>query len=207
MFSQYNIEPLLDEFLPEQGFFLEIGAWDGEHFSQSLYLERKGWKGLCVDPFLRNFDGRTCELCPKAISSNGLPREFIRVTTDRRHGGDVSYLSGFRDSIRIHLPTIQEHCEYQVISVDTITIVDLYEFYELPRYIDFLSIDVEGAEIEVFSGINFDQNRFGLITFEHNGDESARRHIGALLIAHGYERVPVIELKWDDVYTNRDLLW
>ena len=32
-------------------FFLEAGAWDGEHLSNSLQLEyRRGWTGLLVEP-------------------------------------------------------------------------------------------------------------------------------------------------------------
>lgn len=33
------------------GIFLEIGAYDGEHFSNTLYFERTlQWRGLLVEP-------------------------------------------------------------------------------------------------------------------------------------------------------------
>ncbi|KAK7005376.1 hypothetical protein SK128_013969, partial [Halocaridina rubra] len=36
----------------KDGFFIEAGAVDGEHFSNSLYFEKYlGWRGLLVEPF------------------------------------------------------------------------------------------------------------------------------------------------------------
>ena len=91
-----RIEGRVESLFPSPGIFLEIGAWKGEHFSQTAYLEReRGWTGVCVDPFPSGFEQRTCRVCPKAVSADGQPRAFLKVTTDRRHGGDVSYLSGF----------------------------------------------------------------------------------------------------------------
>ena len=91
MTSQHNIETFLAGFFTKPGFFLEIGCWDGEQISQTSYLEKKkDWKGLCVDPFPKNFTNRSCELCDKAISKDGLPRKFVKVSIDRRNGGDVS---------------------------------------------------------------------------------------------------------------------
>ena len=35
----------------KKGFFIEAGAYDGEMFSNTLYLERRlGWTGLLVEP-------------------------------------------------------------------------------------------------------------------------------------------------------------
>jgi len=200
-----KVETIVDALFPEKvtGFFLEIGAWDGEHLSQTIHLEHRGWRGLCVDPFPHNFANRSCMLCNEAVSADGKPREFVYVTTDRRDGGDVSYFSGFKDSLKFHWPLIEEHCNYEMTEVDTITILQLYETYHLPQYIDFLSVDVEGAEIEVFSGIDFDVCKFGVIMFEHNSDENVKRHIGALLERHGYR--PYLGLYIDDIYVREDL--
>jgi hypothetical protein len=31
------------------GFFIEIGAYDPEYLSNSLMLEELGWNGICID--------------------------------------------------------------------------------------------------------------------------------------------------------------
>lgn len=211
MYSQSgNLEGFMDRIYGARtGFFLEIGCWDASNLSQTLYLEQQGWKGLCVDPFPRGFENRKCMICNKAVSSNGKDREFLWVTTDKRNGGDVSYLSGFKDSVNAHLPFIQENCNYTETVVETITVPQLYRKYKLPSYIEFLSVDVEGAEVEVFSGFNLDYYRFGVITFEHNGNGNVQSYIGRLLERRGYRFSMTISLagfETDDVYISGGLL-
>lgn len=220
--SQHEIEKYLDEIFKAPGFFLEIGCWDGELISQTAWLERvKGWSGLCVDPFPVNFEKRVCVVCNKAVvgaasssmqkgtasplSARGGGRKFIRVSIDRRYGGDVSYFSGFKDAIQAHWGLIEEHCDYEEIEVETITIEQLYEDYALPGYIEFLSIDTEGSELEIFESIDFNVHRFGLIVFEHNEDENVKQRIGELLMENGYELLE--SLRVDDIYVFSHKKW
>lgn len=202
--SQGNIERYFDSLFHAPGYFLEIGAWDGEHISQTAWLEReRAWEGLCVDPFPVNFEDRRCLLCSKAIGIDGLPREFIKVSIDRRHGGDVSYLSGFTDTIQTYWKLIEEHCDYEKTMVDTITFEQLCEGYNVPSYIGFLSVDTEGSELEVFQGIDFSKYKFGLITFEHNFDWIKRDNISTILQNNGY--ILYKELEYDDIWIDRQL--
>lgn len=204
MSSQHGIESYLDKFFFRPGFFLEIGSWHGELISQTAYLEReKQWLGLCCDPFPKGFEDRNCMLCDKAISKDGKKRDFIKVSVDRRYGGDVSYFSGFKDTLKYHWPVIKEHCDYEELEVDTITIDDLYKQYNLPQYIEFLSVDVEGAELEIFESIDFKKYSFGLIVFEHNGDEAVKKAIGKILILNGYSLYK--SLSEDDIYKSQSL--
>lgn len=205
LYSQsHEIENYLDQFFPQYGFFLEIGCWDAEMFSQTAYLEReRKWDGLCVDPFPVNFNSRNCLLNISAVSKDGLPRTFVKVTVDRRDGGDVSYFSGFKDNLKTYWETIQEYCEYTEIRLDTITMQDLYELYSLPDYIEFLSLDTEGSELEILSSIDLNRYRYGMIAFEHNANEPMRRQIGDLLLKHDYRFF--LNMGWDDIYVWRGL--
>lgn len=204
-----TLDPYLDKyFRGMQGFFLEIGCWDGIDHSNSFSLEQQGWRGLCVDPFPKNFAGRKADLCIQAISSNGEPRSWLKVGIDRRDGGEVSYFSGFEETVKAgrHWDLIREYCTYEIVQVETITMERLYEKYSLPSFIDFLSVDTEGAELEIFSGIDFDANRFGMIVYEHNENENVRKHLGSLLTRNGYTFVDNLGL--DDVYAWKALyLW
>jgi FkbM family methyltransferase len=195
------IEQRVESLFPTPGFFLEIGAWSGENISQTAYLEReRGWTGLCVDPFPRDFEARSCQVCARAISGNGQPRTFLKVRKDRRYGGDVSYFSGFKDSVMrsIHWPVISQYCDYEEIQVETITLDQLYELYRLPSYIDFLSLDIEGAELELLQAMDWNARRFGLIAVEHNMDQLTRRQVGGILTANGYQLFEAWE--FDDLY-------
>lgn len=204
-----RIEPLVDSLFPHPGTFLEIGCWDGELLSQTAWLERaRGWRGLCVDPYPSNFEERTCQVCAQALSRTGRPRAFLQVTIDRRYGGNVSYLSGFQDVVQagLHWPVIRDFCDYQEIPLETISPSQLWERYQLPEFIEFLSVDTEGSELEIFESLDFHAHRFGLIAFEHNMNETARRAIGQLLTAHGYRLLE--PWAYDDLYvfSHRDWL-
>jgi len=203
LYSQsQKIELYVEQFFPD-GFFLEIGAWDGKNISQTLYLEQQGWNGLCVDPFPHGFADRKCMLCNKAVSADGKPREFVWVTTDRRDGGDVSYFSGFKDSLTFHWNTIQEHCNYEIVEVDTITVPQLYSEYNLPKFVEFLSVDTESSELEILFSIDLNIYRFGIISFEHNYDDNVRKTLGRRLENYGYNLLA--DLDWDDVYIWSEL--
>jgi hypothetical protein len=43
----------------KNGFFLDVGSFDGTFISNSKTLEQKGWTGICVDPFPRNMQDRS----------------------------------------------------------------------------------------------------------------------------------------------------
>lgn len=203
--SQHNIESYIDKFFFRPGFFLEIGCWHGEHISQTSYLEKvRGWNGLAVDPFPVGFEDRNCMLCQKAISKDGNKRQFIKVSIDRRYGGDVSYFSGFKDTLKTHLSLIKNHCDYEEIEVETITVKELYLRYNLPRYIEFLSVDTEGSEVEIFKSIDFKKNSFGLIVFEHNGVAKVKKDIAKILVWKGY--LLYESLSEDDIYINKKLI-
>lgn len=200
--SQHEIEKYIQALLPTPGFFLEIGCWDGINISQTYIIEKQGWTGICVDPFPKHFEKRKCQLIQKAISKDGGQREFIRVTEDRRYMGDVSYLSGFKEKVTtgLHWPLIQEHCNYEEIKVDTIPISELLS--RCPDHIDFLSVDVEGGELEIFQGIDFSRYSFGLIVFEHNYDEETKKGVAKILED---EYVLYKDLDIDTIYINKIL--
>lgn len=203
--SQHDIEAYIHKFIKRPGFFVEIGCWDGSLISQTIRLEQdKGWKGICIDPFPRAFQNRNCQVVWRAVSKDGLDREFLQVSIDRRNGGDVSYFSGFSDSIGANLELVYDHCDYNRVQVKTITIDQLWEQYRLPAYVDFLSVDTEGSELEIFQSIDFDRLSFGLIVFEHNGDEHAKLSIGNILKNAGY--VIHAELRCDDIWVNNRLV-
>lgn len=204
--SQHQIETYLNHFFHEPGFFLEIGCWDGELISQTKWLEKeKGWNGLCVDPFPVNFRHRKCQVCMKAVvgeERKGV-RDFIKVSIDRRYDGFVSYFSGFRDSLTLHWDVIEKYCDYEIVHVQAITPAQLYAQYNLPNYIEFLSVDTEGSELEIFESIDFDACSFGLIMFEHNMDADVKKRIGELLTGHGY--LMLVSMQCDDIYISRQL--
>ena len=72
---------------------------------------------------------------------------------------------------------------------------------DAPMEIDYLSIDVEGSELEVLQGFPFDKHFAHVITIEHNQDEMRRHAVIALLKSNGYTFLG--QLRWDDVFVYK----
>lgn len=66
-----------------KGFFVEVGAYDGEMNSNTLYLELElGWTGLLIEPDDQNFDilqskNRNVWSCKCCLSGKPYPYEVF----------------------------------------------------------------------------------------------------------------------------------
>jgi predicted nucleotidyltransferase component of viral defense system len=73
-------------------------------------------------------------------------------------------------------------------SVVTRTLTDVLESNNAPETIDFLSLDVEGHELEVLAGIDFKKYVFTLILIESRNSENTKRYLSR----YGYEFVRAV---------------
>jgi ABC-type cobalamin transport system ATPase subunit len=100
-----------------------------------------------------------------------------------------SLLSGISDHIDCHKKTVDNN-KKQII-VTTISFNDLLEQFNAPLFIDYLSLDTEGSELEILKSVNLQKYIFGLIDVEHNYVEPRRTQIRELLCSNGYEYIKV----------------
>jgi FkbM family methyltransferase len=171
----------------KDGFFLDIGAHDGRTHSNTFIFEQLGWRGVCVEPLPDVFKllrrNRRCDCCQAALAGCSDPRAgFI-------HAQGVDTLSGLKwemaDSHEGWI--VQEGGRPERITVKAMTFPELMGAYPGIRTIDFLSLDVEGAELSILKTIDFDYYNFGLITVEcveeKNGEGETLR---SFMAANGY---------------------
>jgi hypothetical protein len=84
--------------------------------------------------------------------------------------------------------------------INTITLIDLLKKYKAPKIIDYLSLDIEGAEFDSLKNFDFKEYIFRIITIEHNGNIKNRRKIYNLLKKNGYKRKYKEYSCYDDWY-------
>ena len=166
------------------GFFVEFGATDGLHLSNTYALETElGWSGLLAEPnpvwhesLRRNRSAQICERC--VLDELGRTVEFVAADQ-----ADLSTVAEFIDS--------GEYAAYRKQSkrmmVETISLHDLLQSYQAPNRIDYMSIDTEGSEYDIIKEFRFDAFDIGLISIEYNSTEN-RRKIHDLLGGYGYVR-------------------
>jgi len=79
--------------------------------------------------------------------------------------------------------------EHPTIELTTETLGDILDRAKAPRFIHYMSMDIEGGEVPALKGFPFDKYQIGALTVEHNFFEPKRSDIKALMEDHGYQRV------------------
>ncbi len=168
------------------GFFLDVGSGHGTIGSNTKALEQAGWKGICVDPFPVYMEGRTCEVFTEVVFSVA-----GRVMTFQKAGG----LAGLAETLG---DWNEKARQAPSVTFTTVTLDDILTRAAAPAFIQFVSLDIEGAELEALKGFPFDRVRIGAMTIEHNFEEPKRSDLKRFLEQHGYARVH--SWRQDDYY-------
>jgi FkbM family methyltransferase len=188
-------------------FFVDIGAFDGVNYSNTWRLEQAGWTGICAEP-LESCWGMLTQMRKKSYCSNkaitdrsGMKVAFADCSGSGKYPAYTGMVSGIKTFGQ------GEYLDYQKASptvfVDTQSLNDLLVEGVAPAFIEYLSLDVEGAELTILSAFDFSRWTFGLIDVEHNYTAD-RPRIRALLEANGY--VWMRENEHDDCYCHASLL-
>ena len=172
---------VLDTVFPDvrDGYFLDVGSADGTQLSNTKMLEARGWTGVCVDPFPTNMQDRTCRMMKEVVFDE--TGKTVSFKAAEALGGITSTLNTYKDT--------PEVAASRTVTFVTTSLRDLLARVGAPPFIHYMSLDIEGAELDALKGFPFDRHRLGALTVEHNFEEPKRSQIEALLKAHGYVRV------------------
>lgn len=171
------------------GFFLDVGSGHGTIGSNTKALEELGWTGICVDPFPVHMEGRTCRMEKVVVSSAA--GQIVKFHTHSGLGGIADTLGKWK----------MEAEKSPAVELTTTTLGEVLSGAGAPSFIHFLSVDIEGAELEALKGVPFDKYRFGAMAIEHNDEEPKRSDLLKFLEDKGYKRVH--SYKQDDFYAPR----
>ncbi len=159
------------------GYFLDVGSGHGTIGSNTKALEDRGWSGICVDPFPTHMEGRTCRMFKDVVSSAA--GQVVKFHTHSGLGGIADSLGKWKEEAQ----------KSPAVELTTTTLGDILERADAPEFIHFLSLDIEGAELDALRGMDLGKYRFGAMAIEHNEEEPKRTDIINYLRQHGYQRV------------------
>lgn len=179
--SQYNQDKYLEENVFKgfkNGVFVDVGAHDGISLNNTLYFERNNnWTGVNIEPIKRVYDSLVINR-PNSININCAVCNIDGETEFLCNSGYTEMLSGIKDTFdKRHVQRIErENSEMgsitQTIKVKTKRLETILDENAI-RHINYLSIDVEGAEYEVIKSINFDKVFIDIIEFENNYEDTS----------------------------------
>ena len=180
-YSQDNQDRFLENYIfkgYKNGIYVDVGAHDGVTINNTLYFQKNNnWKGINIEPIKNvynmlvlnrpndinlncavcNNDGETDFYCNKGYTEmiSGIVNTF-----DPRHLQRL-------DKENKEMKSITEIIKVQTKKLETI-------FFENKiTHVNYLSIDVEGAEFEVIKSIDFNNVFIDIICFENNYNDSS----------------------------------
>jgi len=160
------------------GYFVELGASDGLTYSNTVELERHyGWRGLCIEGSLPKFAKLQAN---RPLCAN----RYAAVTADDTTVVNEIRAKGSGSSRFKRAEGSAEGGGRNSTSMRT-----LLRGANAPTWIDFLSLDVEGFELDILEAWPWDQYIIGALAVEHNWEEAKRASIQDLLREHGYIQV------------------
>ena len=180
----YDLDRRLERYLDWRGgTFVEAGANDGFRQSNTYFLERfRGWRGVLVEPVPELADQARRER-PSAFVVNCalVGRDFSGDTISVRFGGLTSAVenAGRWDSEEFG----DAWTESYEVEVPVRTLSSLLVEAEVTQ-VDFLSLDVEGYEVEAIGGLDLERTTVNYLLIEI-GSEANRRGVEQAL-GEGY---------------------
>jgi FkbM family methyltransferase len=140
------------------GYFVEVGANQPEDLSQTFTLEQRGWTGVLIEP--------QPELADE-LKRRRSAKVFAEACSSRRNSGSRMklHLAGGASSFDRNLNTA-ELKPHGAIDVPVRTLDEILIEADAPPIIDFVSIDVEGHELDVLDGFDLGRWRPRLIVIE-----------------------------------------
>lgn len=178
-----------------QGVFIELGAADGIDKSNTLAFERRlGWRGILIEPSRPLFE----ELRQNRPGSTCVHACVARAAGDyvfMEDGLSSGFVSHVRGSGADDESSEVRHCQTLPEIID--------EHLGRTAHIDYLSLDLEGGELDVLRSMDFTRHRVDIMTIEVDewrGPERARL-ISELLHQRGYRFVERLVL--DDIWIRR----
>ena len=183
------------------GFFVEAGAMDGIHFSNTFLLEKEfQWGGICCEPnpyyFKQLIENRNCKTDSLVLyNKDDEEVEFFLAGS----------LGGTEEDFSVERARYEDRKKAEKIVRKTISLNSLLEKHQAPRTIDYISLDTEGSEYRILSTFDFDRWHVRFFSIEHNMThrEDGEEYLGkliSLLSSQGYNH----EMNKWDMYFFKD---
>ncbi len=179
-FSQVRQDELILKLLRNKtnGYFVDLASNDATILSNSYALEKHyGWKGLCIEPnpaywYNLTHARRNCELVAAVVGQNRMDELHFKYD-GLEYGGIVGKF--FDNKERYKSSSTREY---------TVTLAEIFGRFDVPHIIDYMSLDVEGAEEFIMTTFPLSSYRIRILTVER-----PKENLQKLLESHGYEKI------------------
>ena len=165
-FSQEGEDLIVDRIIGSgaSGFYVDVGAHHPYRFSNTYLFYRRGWSGLCIDPL----PGM------RAAFAAARPRDVALEIGIAEHAGTARYFMFNEPALNTFSEPLARERDgvgaYRIVEVRDIPLLPLASVLEshMPagRRIDFMSVDVEGYDLQALRSNDWNRYRPRIVVSE-----------------------------------------
>jgi hypothetical protein len=162
-FSQYRQDEIISALVhgKRNGYFVDLAANDAVRISNTYALETHfEWDGICLEPNAAYWSGlayRKCHVVAAVVGSDPMDEVVFKFPKAKGPKGGI---------VGQKFDNKETNNEVEFRRRFTTPLLDILKKFDAPRVIDYMSLDVEGAEDLVMSAFPFAEYRFNLLTVE-----------------------------------------
>ncbi|KAL7580145.1 hypothetical protein ACA910_012901 [Epithemia clementina (nom. ined.)] len=190
-FSQLRQDYIVSELLQQKrnGYFVDLAANDAIRISNTFALERYyNWTGLCIEASSIYWAGlayRKCTLVGAVVGRTRMEEVTFKFSTRKGPqngiiGVDFDNRQKQQGNIKKSVSTNNNN-NNEKQRRSTVTLNEILDTFQAPSVIDYLSLDLEGAEYYALQEFAFDRYQFQVLTIERPSEPLQR-----LLRQQGY---------------------
>ena len=168
----------------KKGFYVDIGCYHPTHINNTYLLYKKGWNGINIDVSQFSID------LFKFMRPDDL--NYKCAVSETKKKVNLYYQKEYSQLISINKLTAKKFIKGRLkkkiinsFSLEEILSWGKYKDYE----IDFLDVDVEGADLQVLKGLNFSKRKPKLICVEIHQKNFKKHKIYRFLIKKKYKLI------------------
>jgi len=173
------------------GFYVDVGCYHPIHRNNTYLLHKKNWSGINIDTSQFSIDLFN-HMRPKDLNYNcaiSNKNEIVKLFYQKK----LSQLSTTEsDQAKTVFQGKIKEKEIQAFTLDEILNRDRFIDFK----IDFLDIDVEGADLKVLEGLSFEKFKPELVCVEIHAKEIKQSDIYKFLVNKNYE------LLWSGAFSH-----
>ncbi len=152
------------------GFFVEVGAYDGETYSNTAFFERQlGWNGICIEPLKSSYDTLSKCRTAKCLNLGVSDYEGVADFCEAEMPGYGMMYSGLTKNYDLrHKALIEANAQKQkTYKVPVRRLSNILTEHSVNR-VDYMSIDTEGSELAIIKDLKQANIEVGFLSIENN---------------------------------------
>ena len=162
----------------KEGFYVDVGANHPTVDSQSWHLEQLGWTGLLLEPLPA--------YCAMLKSERRGTVVQCACSSPENHGKKLNLISAGVHSTLNASPIALGASSQEIVEVDCRTLDSVLDEQKVAPGFDFISIDIEGHEMEMFKGFDLKRWKPRLVLLEdHVVSHEKHNH----MVSNGYRLI------------------